>query len=376
MAKYDSFRHKNKRVLLPENKIRSWVEHNFDYKERKNGEWLLICSPFTDDADYKMGINVKTGIVNYWPGNEWAGPVNPKTGKRNRSFLNFVKIFLNCTFAQAVTAVAGKDATWVQEDHAAEQSYKTLDIQLPPTARPLTAAEDRITAGLLKWLLSRGYTNEEVIENRLHYTPSLDVIWPYFEYEELVYWQSRSRVNKKFNFPSTHEYDAQGNIVAKSEHSKGDFLYGFDDIEPASFLIVTEAIFDKHTIGNQTVATGGAILTPNQLQKIKLLGPQKGVILAPDNDKAGMSSVISNAELLTKKGFKVYYSVPPKLEYSDDPSGDIKTTKDWNELFTKIKLSKKEIRNILDNNIKPVNAKTVIGIRSSVLGQTKKVWRQ
>jgi hypothetical protein len=373
MKKYDSFRFKNNRIELPENKIRAWVAENFEFKERKNGEWLLICSPFTSDTEFKMGINPKTGIVNYWPGNEWAGPVNPKTGKRNRHFLNFVRIFLNCSYTQAASAVLGKDVRFYKT--APEQ--KEIDpyqIELPKTARPFDLTPHKITSSLMKWLQSRGYTTEEILANKLHYSMSMEVYWPYYEYEELVYWQSRSRINKTFRFPPTEMLDKEGNVIGKSPSSKGDFLYGFDDIESASYLILTEAIFDKNTIGEQALASGGAILTNNQINKIKLLGPKRGIILAPDNDKAGLRSILSNAAALSRIGYKIYFSTPPSLPYKT-AEGKQAFTKDWNELYTKLKWSRKEIRSQLDSSIKPINSTQLVALRAKALDTPKDKWR-
>ena len=191
----------------------------------------------------------------------------------------------------------------------------------------------------------------------------MDVYWPYYEFDTLVYWQSRSRLNKRFNFPQTEIQDDTGEIVAITEGSKGDFLYGFDDIEPASYLIITEAIFDKHTLGQQTLASGGAVLTPKQVGKIRILGPRR-VILAPDNDAAGVKSIFANATLLINEKIPTYFSLPPKLKYSVD--GEERVTKDWNELFTNIKLSALEIRKMHDSNIKRATSTNLVQLRVSV----------
>jgi hypothetical protein len=148
----------------------------------------------------------------------------------------------------------------------------------------------------------------------------LAVVWPYYEYDELVYWQSRSRVNKEFLFPP----ESVGVI-------KTDFLYGFDQVEPASHIIITESIIDSQTVEEQCVATGGASLGSKQVRKIRALGPRDGIILAPDNDLAGLKSVLYNATLLRPLQTKLYVSLPPAIEYTND-DGELDFTTDWNEV--------------------------------------------
>jgi DNA primase len=184
------------------------------------------------------------------------------------------------------------------------------------------------------------------------------VIWPYYEFESLVYWQSRSYLNKTFRFPSPDVRDKTGNVIGKITASKGQFLYGFDDVQMNSYIIITEAIFDKHTLGEQALASGGAVLTSDQLIKIRLLNPKSGIILAPDSDSAGIKSVIQNYSLLKSMDYAVYYSLPPSIDGND------KT--DWNEMFEKFKISKTDIRSALDKNIKPINAMEVVKLHKII----------
>jgi DNA primase len=146
-------------------------------------------------------------------------------------------------------------------------------------------------------------------------------------------------MNKVFRFPS----EAVG-------VTKGMFLYGFDMVEPGDYAIVTEAIFDSTTLGAQAVASGGAVLTDLQVRRIRALNPVNGVILAPDNDSAGMKSIASNYRMLRPYVKKIFYSVPSKLEYK---KGHF--IKDWNELFSHAKMGHAEIRKLFESNIKPLS---------------------
>jgi len=332
-------------VKIPPSKIRSWIEDNFDYKTRRDGEEYVINNPFNGDTGYHFNINPEKGTCHDWRGNEWSG-INQKTGKRNScSFLRFAQKYLKCSFPDAAKAVLGSFVNFKnlersqgnQEDLKAEEEPS---VALPDGSEKLIHSTDKVADILKKWLASRGVFEDDVKLYDLHHR-GMEVVWPYYEYGELVYWQSRSRLNKVFRFPSSDV-----------GVSKGDFLYGFDMVEPANYVVITEAIFDAHTLKDQAMASGGAVLTANQIKKLKLLGPNDGVILAPDNDKAGMQSVIHNFKLLDGGGFKVYYSLPPQ-EYD---------CKDWNEIGEKTN-DFSSVKKIMESNINKLNSREMVRLR-------------
>lgn len=357
---------------IPASKIEEWVENNFDFKLRKGGIEYCINSPFDNDTGYNFNISPDKGLCHDWRGNEWAGPINPESGKRNCSFIKFVRLYLKCSYREALEAVLGSgDVSGYLRPEGRitdKKAQKKVSVSLPDGVRLLSGSTDPQAKSIIKWLKSRGYTSQDIETSELYHL-AMDVYWPYYEFDTLVYWQSRSRLNKRFNFPTLEVYDEFGKVVGVTDGSKGDFFYGFDDIEPASYVIITEAIFDKHTLREQTLASGGAILTDNQIKKLKILGPREGIILSPDNDKAGIKSIIANAVLLQRKGFKIFYSIPPKIEY--EKNGEILETKDWNELFTGAKLSINEIRKLHDDNIKAATKSELVKLRGKLISENK-----
>ena len=170
------------------------------------------------------------------------------------------------------------------------------------------------------------------------------VIFPYIEYDEVVYWQGRSSssFSKEFLFPNQ----------SQSDLGKSHFIYGFDNAEVGCPLIITEAIFCALTLGPGGVASGGADLMPNQLRKIKMLNPSY-IVLAPDNDKAGKASLYNNWKLLSPY-YKTYYILPP------DPY------KDWNDhvkLANDKEKKLKELRQFVVKEKKLLTLKDVIKFR-------------
>jgi len=374
MSKYDPTAYRRKLgkgfKKIPAAKVAAWVESNFDFKTRKGGAEYCINSPFDHDTGYNFNINPENGYCHDWRGDEWAGPVNPETNKRNCSFIKFVRLYRKITYQEALKEVLGAStdiSSYLRPEGRVtdEKAQRKVAVALPEGTELLATSTNRQAPILVRWLATRGYTTEAIEKAELHHL-GMDVYWPYYEFDTLVYWQSRSRLNKRFNFPDIEVRDKQGNVVGTTEGSKGDFLYGFDDIEPASYIIVTEAIFDKNTLAEQTLASGGAILTPNQIGKIRILGPRKGVILSPDNDKPGIKSIIANQAMLVREGFSVYCSIPPKLEYVED--GETKKTKDWNEIGQKV-IGFDKVRDLHDKHIKKLTPQELIRLRKLSSGR-------
>ncbi|CAK0743469.1 hypothetical protein CCP1ISM_1770001 [Azospirillaceae bacterium] len=136
----------------------------------------------------------------------------------------------------------------------------------------------------------------------------------------LVFWQMRSLISKVFKFPDED----------LTNKKAGDFIYGFDDIEPCSEVIVVESIFNSLSIESNAVATGGASLKDGQLKLLKALNP-KSIILAPDRDEAGIKSIQKDYFALNKMRsgdlFKdIYYAIPP-IEVAKAGK------KDWNDML-------------------------------------------
>jgi hypothetical protein len=336
-------------IPIPPEKIAAWVYKYFpDCKPRKGGDELRICNPFDGDTGYHFNISCVKGKVHDWRGDSaWVG-YNPNTGKLNyRTFARFVQIYLThkrgrCSFSEAIQDILGVASgaralfKW-HKTRLIPECKETVSLALPEGTTEFGKTQPKLVAGLLSWLASRGVDDRKINKYRIMYS-GLDVVWPYYEYDsEPVYWQSRSRINKIFRFPP----ESIG-------VTKGQFLYGFDQIEPASFLIITESIFNCLTIEDQCVASGGASLTDMQSKKIRLLGPKDGIILAPDHDKAGIVSIAHNASILQSLNYKIYYTLPPIVKLPDD-----KMSNDWNDLVKVA--STAEIRKTFEMSVKPYN---------------------
>ncbi len=313
--------------------IESWVISNFpDHKTRKNGSELVINNPLVYDDGYHFNIALDDGgACHDWRGDaQWVG--YDKHGKvRKCTFIRFVQLYKRISYSEACKLITGIYAIPKKRDEI-EQTVQSLE--LPKHSEYLATATGGLAIGARAWLHSRCISDSMIKRYNIMIAIS-DVVWPYYEFDDLVYWQSRSMLNKSFNFPPI-----------SVGVGKSDFLYGFDNVNQGTTLTIVEAIFSAFTLGGSTVATGGASLGPSQVKKVQFLNPVDGIILAPDNDKAGLSSILSN--MLPLNRFKLFYSIPNKIV------NGVKI-KDWNELFTDAKLSKREVLDMFKDNIKPLD---------------------
>lgn len=325
--------------------IAEWVENNFDYKTRRGGNEYLINSPFDDDTGYNFNISLEKAACHDWRGDDWADG-NSKT------FIRFVQIYRRCSYVEAVQEVCGKgltaDAIYRKiskerrkkdikegEDKAARE----YDIKLPNGSLLIHNDDSKLANMARIWLNNRGITDEMIEMYNIHYNIN-DVIWPYYEFGSLVYWQQRNCFNKSFLFPA--------------DSNKSEYLYGFDYAEPGEYIMISEAIFCAMSLGNQCLASGGSVISKNQLAKIKFLNPKKGVILVPDNDDAGMNSISNNYKLISPY-YKVWYCLPPKIKMKNG-----EYSKDWNDLLTNRIYNSSKLIKYINDNVKLVNSSELL----------------
>lgn len=317
--------------------IESWIARHFDYRKRKNGYEIVICNPFDGDTKYKFNINIVKGVCHDWrPGHQhWDGP-----------FIKFVQKYKNITFNEAVRDVVGDEADArvilksIRHKRTPVKRQESIhDIKLPDIAIPFRdrTKYNRITCIAANYLNSRGISIDVATKYDLHYSADR-IFFPYYEYGILVYWQSRAIYSKKFEFPPLSEVGV----------GKEQFLYGFDFVEPGSVLYICESIIDAITLGDGAVASGGASMGKPQVNKIRALNPRM-VVLSPDRDLEGLSSIKSNAELIQKfLDVDVMFAVPPA------------PYKDWNEMH------KNNPRAWIEGNIMPVTIPNINKIMSTL----------
>ena len=291
--------------------IKSWISKHFDYKVRSNGRQISINNPFDDDRNHKMWISLeKTKSKNskkskYWV-HDW------RTDEYNMSFVSFVQKFNNISYHKAVAEICQVSVSDLKfhKEEKEEKEEKVFQLELPPSSREFSGKLKKSGQAALNYLNNRLITMDDIEKHGLYYTP-VSVVFPYYEYDNVEYWQERMILDKVFNFPNESETGLK----------KSDYLYNFDNIEnPDGTMVIVESIIDCICIGDDCCASGGSLLSSNskQLIKIKMLRPDM-IILAPDRDDAGLKSLKHNYYVL-KDVARMAYCFPPV------------GFKDWNQL--------------------------------------------
>lgn len=196
--------------------IKSWVSKHFEFKEKvgKYGPELRICNPYDYPRDHKflVYINLSKAAVNDFRPNH----------KRHVSgtFLNFVKHYRKISFNAAVKEVMGSYARSDPrlEDYSEFQRTEksVVRVELPEGFVKLSESNDVFGGPVRNYLNDRQITDDQIEVFGMGHN-GLDAVFPYHEFGDVVYWQSRSTVNKTFMFPA--------------ESSKTEFVYGFDNLD-------------------------------------------------------------------------------------------------------------------------------------------------
>jgi len=141
--------------------------------------------------------------------------------------------------------------------------------------------------GMLEWALRRGISIEVLRRYRVGHNPDLMMryftgpaaVFPHFLGDRLVGWQSRWICDFPKDIPK---------YVFTNDFPRERSVYGIDQIEGGAPVVVCESVptvLFLASNGYPAVATFGASVTKDQILCLRRL--QQGVILAPDNDKAG-----------------------------------------------------------------------------------------
>ena len=322
-------------IELTKEQIIDWVSKHFpEYKIRSSGKQICVNNPYGGDSEQHLWISTESAqLKNRFEGKSgyWVHDFRPGHQQYDGSLVNFVRKYLKVSYRQAISELVGKGSIRYSRRNEQNKNEPEHIIQLPTGSKPISnKSSDKVRLMMLDYLAGRCVTEEIAIEHDLYYSPD-GIVFPYIEYGEIVYWQERSILNKRFNFPNEEN----------TGRAKTDYLYNFDNVEASSHLIIVESIFNCISVGMNCVASGGATISGKQPEKVRALDP-KIVVLAPDNDepdsygkRAGVESLKKNYFLL-KDRFDLAFTLPPA------------GIKDWNEMDQKLGIGSAK-RYISDN---------------------------
>lgn len=355
----------SKRDISPK-EIVNWVQSNFEVKRINKKGWMKVCNPFQEretgvrDTKFHFNIHPKHAVVKDW---------RPHFNNHDGSFVQFVSDYLRCTIPEAIAAVKSAKQFDINdlllEDEVEEDDPQLIyQMELPNPTWELTEGPEKLHKVALRYLASRCVSLEEAKAWKIMYGVGT-IVFPYIEYDEIVYWQSREIADKRFLFPDETKYGV----------SKTHYFWGWHRAEPGEDLFIVESLFGVPSIGEGALASGGADLGERQAAKLDVLSPSR-IILCPDNDDPGIASLIYNFKLLTAYKDILYYCVPPKIK---DHNGNF--IKDWNELDQlcvfhsdlavsqlgeDARMGHKYSRHYIENNMVKLNQGVVIRLRKQL----------
>lgn len=317
------------RIKPSPDQIESWVKRNFgDYKSVRSGgdDQIRVNNPLVNDQGKHLWINLSRACVIDF---------RPHAKRRvSGSFLWFVKLYKKVSFREAVSDVMGSNIYYENvNDSFQYDARENRKIALPDGYKELDDS-DEYDVMMFNYLYSRCVSDLQIRSFHIGRC-GFDVVFPYFENGDVVYWQSRSILNKIFSFPP--------------DTDKSLFIYGIDNIEPGEPVIVTESIFNA-LMFDRGASIGGSSLSESQARKLKRMGCDD-VIVAFDNDEAGLYGAAKCFDLMGSK-CHMYYSVPP-----DD--------RDWNKIAQDDGIDR--CYDLLLRNTKRLNMKSSVGLKMAAM---------
>ncbi len=289
-----------------------WLSRNFECKEA-NDDQIRICNP-DGDTEFRLYISRVNAVVHDF---------RPNHQQYDGSFLKFVSKYRNIMFSEAIKEVCGSSPIISRYSASKDNDEIQNDdpIKLPEGSILLAKHNGKAKDMCMSYLTKvRGFSEDVIFKAKMA-ACGTNIVVPYYQYDMLVFWQMRLLISKIFRFPDEKETNKKA----------GDFLYGFDDIEPYSEVSVVESIYNSLSIKQNSVATGGASLKDGQIKLLKSLNP-KSIILAPDRDEAGIKSIQKDYFALNKIKAGdfckdgIYYAIPP-------PEVAKAGKKDWNDML-------------------------------------------
>lgn len=312
--KYNKYIRRKGRFVQPTvEQMEIWLKRNgIEYKIFPRQ--LRACNP-DGDMNYSMEISKEKALVHDFRASH---------KQYDGTFLGFVSRYKNISYREAIEEVCGGRIRYEVPIERDEPEEEERLIELPVGSVSLRDKnKTKLWQFNMGYLVNeRGLDEEVVYRANIHYLGT-EIVVPYYEFGMLVFYQSRRQMDKKFNFPSS----------AETNKKAGDFLYGFDDVEPETDINLVESIYNALSIGPGTMATGGASLKEGQVKLLMSLNPSS-VTLAPDNDGAGIKSIGKDFLALRKNIDEIYYCLPPYNPVREEQE-------DWNDL-KRMKINTKE----------------------------------
>jgi hypothetical protein len=270
---------------------------------------LLVNNPgVPGDKGFHVGI---------FPEEARVHDFRPEMSEYNGDFVRFVAKVQGYRWIDAYQAITGSATATIEEmsmrmrlrmDASATKPTEPVApveiVSMPKGFLPISKEPNKLCQMAIAYLAKRQVSLEEAIKFRFHYGAN-SLCFPFYEYDELVYWQVRDILSKRFMFPA--------GLVGQ------EYLWNLDNAPTMGDVFITESIFNAAVIGEGAIAAGTANFSKEQILKLKALQPGR-IILCPDHDAAGVSSLLHNFFAMEREAVfksanhnRILYAIPEKV---------------------------------------------------------------
>jgi DNA primase len=249
---------------------------NVDFTETSSGELILFC-PRAQQGVHKnkrkLYLNPEKGVFICW---QCDGKEDSYKGSAKRLLVD-LGADLKWLKKGAIKNVDVDEIQklisdlWAPESNAKEA---VDEIVLP---KEYSTSWNRSTFGKLAlgYLRGRGLSQKKIDFYELGYCGTGYfkgyVIIPFYENNRLVYFQAR----RFFPYLSKPKYLNPQNATV----GKADFIYGLQDANPSSPVIITEGVFDAMAVGKNGLSILGKKISDRQLSMLMDLKPDEVIVL-------------------------------------------------------------------------------------------------
>lgn len=268
---------------------------------QQHGEQYRISCPCCNDTTYRCYVNHKFGEPD-----SIGRVITLIKCYNNNCFSNRNNVF---TMLNQLLALSNGQTTATLAQ-AAEDWFVPEEVAVPPEwPGDMVSLNDLLVSQpghqAVQYMLGRGYTAEQFSKFQLAYCPRSHkfpvatdrIIVPAFKEGQLWGWQARQTFDSKAK-------GALPKYITMTGMKKGDWLYNFDIAKDQDRLVVVEAPFSVHFLGDCSAATFGKDVSKTQLSQIVRYGQRKPIIVWLDMDAQDKAKAA--CKHLQMAGLRVY----------------------------------------------------------------------
>lgn len=267
-------------------------------KANGEGEYWIRC-PFCGDDNYRMGINVLSGLAHCFRAScEW------KSSDRRYTFRELAKV---------LGIDATQDATVAQHKPIKEKRITSKYAQLPSEYETFSDLDDDITRQAYEYLTKRGITDKQIKNHKLGLCAVGD-----YAYRIII------PVYRKGHLVSFTGRDFSGESPLRYKNRPGPkFMFNTPKTRKQK-AVVLEGPFDALAVERATsyydaLARCGAGFTSSSM---RTLMPYDEIIVWPDPDRGGIQLCIDTCISMDKRGKKLFVVMPKEDDIDPGKLGE------------------------------------------------------